>query len=215
MKTFAQNFTYTFIFYFLVCFTVPQQAYSQPPIREPGKCYAKCLIGNQFEYWEESYPIYLGEYDRNLDYLEEMELILHGGTTKWVKRTADKNCLSADPNDCLVWVLIEVPEEIEIITIVTDTSQTPDYEWETFEFSALIEKGGFTEWKEVVCNYKVNAELKEQIQQALTDYEYYTGPINGLIGTETKAALVKFQKDNALPIGSLDIETMEALEIDY
>ena len=27
--------------------------------------------------------------------------------TKWVKKRADRNCLSADPNDCLVWCLVE------------------------------------------------------------------------------------------------------------
>ena len=37
-------------------------------------------------------------------------------TTKWVKRMADKNCLSADPNDCQVWTLIEVPARYETIT---------------------------------------------------------------------------------------------------
>ncbi len=36
--------------------------------------------------------------------------------TKWVKRKADRNCLSADPNDCQVWVLVEVPARYETIT---------------------------------------------------------------------------------------------------
>lgn len=30
-------------------------------------------------------------------------------TTRWVKKKGDKNCLSLDPNDCLVWCLEEVP----------------------------------------------------------------------------------------------------------
>jgi len=32
-------------------------------------------------------------------------------STKWVKRKADRNCLSANPDDCLVWCLVEVPAE--------------------------------------------------------------------------------------------------------
>ena len=36
-------------------------------------------------------------------------------TTKWVKRMADKNCLSADPNDCQVWALVKVPARYELI----------------------------------------------------------------------------------------------------
>jgi len=29
-------------------------------------------------------------------------------SNQWVKKKADRNCLSADPNDCLVWCLVEV-----------------------------------------------------------------------------------------------------------
>lgn len=28
---------------------------------------------------------------------------------KWVQKKTDTNCLSADPKDCLVWCLVEVP----------------------------------------------------------------------------------------------------------
>ncbi len=30
---------------------------------------------------------------------------------KWVKKRADKNCLSNDPDDCMIWCLVEIPEE--------------------------------------------------------------------------------------------------------
>ena len=30
-------------------------------------------------------------------------------STKWVKKRADANCLSANPDDCLVWCLVETP----------------------------------------------------------------------------------------------------------
>ena len=36
---------------------------------------------------------------------------ISSASTKWVKRKADRNCISTDPNDCLVWCLIEVPAE--------------------------------------------------------------------------------------------------------
>ena len=45
--------------------------------------------------------------------------------------------------------------------------------WVSFEASQnprkrkLVKKGGFTEWREVVCNYQVTAELNRQIQRAL------------------------------------------------
>lgn len=35
--------------------------------------------------------------------------------TKWVKKRADQNCLSADPDDCLVWCLVETPPAYQTI----------------------------------------------------------------------------------------------------
>jgi len=35
--------------------------------------------------------------------------------SKWVKKKANRNCLSADPNDCLVWCLVESSGGYEII----------------------------------------------------------------------------------------------------
>ena len=37
-------------------------------------------------------------------------------STKWVKKKADKNCLSANPDDCLVWCLVEVAPQYRTIT---------------------------------------------------------------------------------------------------
>lgn len=39
---------------------------------------------------------------------------------KWIKRRADKNCLSTDPDDCLVWCYIEETEEVENKTCPKD-----------------------------------------------------------------------------------------------
>ena len=35
--------------------------------------------------------------------------------TKWVQKKANKDCLSADPNDCLVWCLVEAPAQTQTI----------------------------------------------------------------------------------------------------
>lgn len=37
-------------------------------------------------------------------------------STKWMKKSADANCLSANPDDCLVWCLVETPAEYQTIT---------------------------------------------------------------------------------------------------
>jgi peptidoglycan hydrolase-like protein with peptidoglycan-binding domain len=57
--------------------------------------------------------------------------------------------------------------------------------------------------------------MVQQVQEALKDQGYNPGPIDNVMGTMTKAALVKFQRDKGLPVGQLDMETLKALGIDY
>lgn len=86
-------------------------------------------------------------------------------------------------------------------------------EYATVTKRSVSRKGGFSEWREVVCANKITASLNRQIQRALRDRGYDPGPIDNVIGTKTKAALVKFQKDNGLPVGNLDMQTMKALGV--
>jgi hypothetical protein len=290
---------------------------------------------------------------------ETQTIVTRPASTKWVKKKADRNCLSADPEDCLVWCLVEVPEETrtvtkqvlgtcdagwtpvgeqctretlipakygtrtervvaspattrevtvpqqtktistkvlvtpaseQVITIPEETktitrrvvdraastkketnapiykeytrrvrSGCPDgYTWanasnpsddciRVIEIPAqygkqskrivaspattrsidvpqetrtvtkiiLVKPGGFTEWREVVCSGDVTSALVRQVQAALISKGYDVGPAgtDNVLGTDTKAALVKFQKDNSLPVGNLDFETLNALGI--
>ncbi len=75
--------------------------------------------------------------------------------------------------------------------------------------------GGFTEWKEVISQADVTPEFYTDVQLALVSKGYDSVVPNGIINRETKEALVKFQKDNNLPVGSLDVETMAALGVEY
>ncbi|NJN77311.1 MAG: peptidoglycan-binding protein [Saprospiraceae bacterium] len=186
-------------------------------------------------------------------------------TTKWVKRRADKNCLSANPDDCLVWCLVEVPAQYETITktvlktpattktveipaeyqtvtkqVVKNPAQTrqidipAEYktvkklvvktpaqtrtieipaEYKTVSIRKLTKKGGFSEWREVLCPKDVDAKIT-QIQIALRDRGYNPGPIDNIFGAQTKAALIKFQKSSGLPVGQLDKETLKALGVE-
>ncbi len=84
----------------------------------------------------------------------------------------------------------------------------------------VVRFGGFTEWKEYnICGRfypPTNVLLKVQkIQKSLQTRGYYKGKIDGVIGAQTKAALIKFQKDNGLPIGSLDLQTQKVLGVGF
>ncbi len=207
-------------------------------------------------------------------------------TTKWVKGKKDKNCLSADPNDCIVWCLVEVPAKYETVTkqsvksaarveeyqaqgelrkykkqvikeaatveeevipaeyktvtktvvktpaqtieeiipeelgtITKTVLKTPEQtieeeipaEYRSIEKTVLVSKGGYSEWKEVLCENKVTEATIRNIQAALSAKGYDPGPADNVMGTKTKIALKKYQMDNNLPIGNLDKQTLESL----
>jgi hypothetical protein len=45
--------------------------------------------------------------------LERVEV--RPATTKWVRKKADRDCLSADPEDCFVWCMVEIPAQYQSI----------------------------------------------------------------------------------------------------
>ena len=67
-------------------------------------------------------------------------------------------------------------------------------------------------WQEVLCGEKVTENVVRQIQTNL-DKAGYSTPIDGVMGAQTKAALTHYQQDSKLPIGNLDIKTLQALDI--
>jgi cytoskeletal protein RodZ len=52
-----------------------------------------------------------------------------------------------------------------------------------------------------------------QIQEALRAKGYDPGPTDNVLGAKTRTALTQFQKDNNLPVGNLNVETMRALGV--
>jgi hypothetical protein len=86
-------------------------------------------------------------------------------------------------------------------------------EYKNVSKRTLVKKGGFSEWREVLCPVKTTDYTITQIQRALKDAGYDPGPIDGVFGSQTKGALIKFQKANNLPQGRLDIETLKKLGV--
>ncbi|MGB0930547.1 MAG: hypothetical protein ACPGVB_07215 [Chitinophagales bacterium] len=69
-------------------------------------------------------------------------------------------------------------------------------------------KKGYCDWVEIICEEDETSELHYQIKDALRKRGYDGGyPLNHFLS--------KLQKDFGLPSGNFNIETMEALGIDY
>jgi len=184
-----------------------------PPNNESGKCYAKCLIMDKNSTTYQQLAVFTGDEAFEEVDLEVFEITIKPASSKWEKKRADKNCNSPDPNDCLVWCQVEVPAEIETYKVLLDTSQSKNFVWKDIQQERLSKKGGYTEWREILCDEDTTRKVCTDIQDQLSMLNYYSGKMTGAFDTKTKSALSIFQKDNGLPIGQLDMETLDALGI--
>jgi peptidoglycan hydrolase-like protein with peptidoglycan-binding domain len=205
-------------FLFCLCVTV-LGAQDRPNINdmpiEPGKCYAKCITSNVYEIVKGKFPRYTGsaasiEGNPNL---ERYEVIIAEATTRWEKRKADRNCLSSNPDDCLVWCLMEVPRETKFEYIVVDTRLTKDYEMVEMSVNMIVKKGGEQEWTEVLCENEITKKLIKKTQKKLIAHKLYVGEMSGILDENTKNALAQFQKTNGLNVGGITIETLKELGV--
>ena len=180
---------------------------------EPGKCFARAQIVDEYEVVEKELIVYTGK-NNNVSGVEYQKVVFRPAKSVWEKKIND-NCLSSDPNDCLVWCLVEIPEESENYYVVTDTSIVQDYELKRIEKTVLISKGGYTEWKEVVCKNDVSLKFIKNVQHALHKEGHGTDlKVDGEFDKEWKTAMIDFQKKNYLPVGNLNMETLNHLKVD-
>lgn len=184
-----------------------------PPNSKPGSCYAKCMIGDQYDTVEEEFAIFTGDTSSVGVEVESRNLTLILGGNEYVKKRSEVNCTSEKDEDCWSWVMVEEDQVTRRVLILKDTSRSNEYTIETIKHQVLTEESGFTEWREVVCSGNVSRDLVAKVQQALYDRGYYNGAIENNLGVQTKAALIRYQQDTHLPLGQLDFETLAHLDI--
>lgn len=181
-----------------------------------GKCYAKCLIQkSRTIYSSDKYAIYTGnEEEENVD-VSMVKVVLKPSSTKWVKKKkADKTCHSVNPEDCMVWCIVYEPRVTKHVKVLLDTSQSPNFEYRRVSYEEEPEpEDGHTEWREVLCDVDLTSEIIDDIQKALKDFGYFYGSETYEFDSETKKALIAFQRDRELPIGNVDFETLSALRV--
>ena len=190
---------------------------SQGMPSEPGKCYAKCLIQDEYKVEKVKFYEYTGPNPSTTEGVDYGDIVIKEASSTWEKKKKEGKCLSADPNDCLVWYLVEEPEKKVGLYIVIDTTKVRSFKTKSINRRVIVKEGGFTEWKEIVCAADVTPKLYKRLQQALIDRNFDVGSAgaNGKVGPATKNALVQFQKMNGLSVGALDIVTLKALGVKY
>jgi hypothetical protein len=103
----------------------------------------------------------------------------------------------------------------KLVSAASTSSTDVPAEYRTITKRQLVKEGGFTEWREIVCEADITTDLIRRVQEALIERGYSVGTAgaDNQMGPGTKAALRKFQEENGLPMGQLDIETLKALGI--
>jgi len=113
----------------------------------------------------------------------------------------------------------QIPAEYRTVTkqVLKSPATTREVEipaeYSTITTQKLVRTGGFSDWVEVLCQSKVTSAKVIEVQQALQARGYNPGPIDDKMGPRTKEALLLFQKDNGLPMGNLNIDTLRALGV--
>lgn len=72
---------------------------------------------------------------------------------------------------------------------------------------------GHLEWRPILCETNTSADVVRKLQMALRNGGYNPGPIDGVIGYETMAAVKAYQKANGLASGQLTMETLRKLQV--
>ena len=184
---------------------------SDLPSSEPGKCYARCLISDKYGLENDTLLMFAGA-DVTQPGVESKIIEVSPASSKWVK-IPDKNCLSANPEDCLIWCLEKTPAQTRTLTTVVDTTLVKEFNAELVETKYLEDAGGYTEWREVICQNEISSEFVLELRESLIAEGYQVELGKDKIDGELKKVLKKYQIDHYLPIGQLDVETLAKLGV--
>ncbi len=92
-------------------------------------------------------------------------------------------------------------------------------EYKTYKYDRIADKGGYTDWVEISCDTNTQSPMSSnsiirQVQQKLTEKGYSPGPVDGVMGSQTRGALALFQKDMGIPSTQFsENQTLKALGI--
>lgn len=205
-----------YFYFFLLAFSANVLfAQMAPPAIKNKNC-EKLLFHPEVQSLDEyKLPIYTGEPNDEIE-LKELTYYSEKPKTDWVKKKATRNCLSPNPEDCLVWCLVEVPGKKEKVWVVVKPEQTDEIDWQVFTKDQLVHMDDFFQRKEVYCQLP-NKRMSRNICKALQAEGYMTDSKCKMrkLTDELAKGLLDFQTDNSLFTGGLSLETLDQLAIKH
>ena len=113
---------------------------------------------------------------------------------------------------------ITIPAEYKTIKVQTVTSPPKEIrkeipaEYTTVTRTELVTEGKM-DWRPILCETNMTGTTVRDIQRALAAKGHNPGPIDGVYGRQTSAAVSSFQKKHNLATGGLTYETLKKLGI--
>lgn len=117
------------------------------------------------------------------------------------------------------YATVVYPAEYKTVAVVKPIEQPKGSDLPVL-YQSVTEKVKVTDeqmrWEEILCEDSVTECRAIEIQRALSRGGYNPGPIDGVIGQQTMAAVNAFQKDFKLTVANyLTMETVRALNANY
>jgi hypothetical protein len=115
---------------------------------------------------------------------------------------------------------VETPAEYKTVRTLKMVSPAQEKripipaEYQTVASQVLVSEGT-AEWKSILCETNTTPGVVQQIQRALLAKGFNPGPIDGIIGRETSAAIRGFQVANGLATGGLTMDTLDKLGVSF
>lgn len=155
----------------------------------------------------------------NLEGIEELESIenfeeekpetdIFEGISETTEEFIDKSKETMNqPSDDVIGLSDKSIDTTQGVGDEVKTAPSPAVEKEKDQVPAMADDA-----TEVVT---VTPKIIRSVQQALLDAGYNPGPVDGISGSRTLAALENFQKQNNIAVGQFTKETLQALGVNY
>ena len=113
---------------------------------------------------------------------------------------------------------IVIPAEYKTMKVQTVTSPPKEIrkeipaEYTTVTRTELVTEGRM-EWRGILCETNMTGTTVRDLQRALKAKGFEPGPIDGIYGRQTGAAVTSYQRANNMATGGLTFETLRKLGI--
>lgn len=195
---------------FLMIFSIFAVSFISAQKASNLECTVKCTVDAITESVNKTHYIYTGSDTTGLN-VTMTTITIMDARKELVKKRKDKNCISDNPEDCMIEVLEEIPAVTMNLYTLPNTDKTKEYDIRIEKMTVVKREAGLVD-EAVVCPKNRTSNLIKKVQAELKKLGYPVAS-NGILDQSTNLAMVDFQRSNQLPYGDLTLSTLAALNI--